>query len=56
MKDKTGLQGHEPSVGISNLFIKFFREGGFDIHDVFIVVFFINKKIYANKRAGRTRG
>ena len=55
MKDKIGLQGHEPSVGISNLFIKFFREGSFDIYDVFMIVFFINKRIYTNREAGRTR-
>ena len=37
MKDKVGLYGHEPSVGISNFSIELFREGGFDVHYVVII-------------------
>ena len=39
MKDKVGLCGHEPSIGIFSFFTEFFRKGSFDVYYVIILIF-----------------
>ena len=37
MKDKIGLHGHEPSIGIFSFSTELFKECGFDVHHVIIM-------------------
>ena len=41
MKDEVDHHGHEPSFGISGFSAEFFKEGSFNVHHLFIVIFFI---------------
>ena len=41
MKGKVGLHGHGLSIGIFSFFDEFFREGGFIVHYVFIIIIFV---------------
>ena len=46
MKGTIGLHGLEPSVGISSFSTELYREGSFDFHYVFVIIFFVSEEIY----------
>ena len=49
MEGEIDLHGHEPSVGISNFFAKFFKEGCFNFP---VIIFFIRLRIYTDEGTG----